>query len=137
MAEDTKTPPTAPDEPQRWIRDSFDGCVWVHDVVDTPGMVGRSVKLEAGDAVPAGVELVGIPTTDRKPRSARLRDFDRSDAADDDDEDDEDAARFDPRGHAVRDVTAYLQEHPEDRQRVLNLERRGGNRPGVLGRAQG
>lgn len=42
-------------------------------------------------------------------------------------------ARFDPKLHTVAEVKAYLEEHPEDRARVIRAERRGKARRGILG----
>lgn len=41
--------------------------------------------------------------------------------------------RYNPDDHNVAEVKAYLEEHPEDRARILKAERRGQGRKGILG----
>jgi len=40
---------------------------------------------------------------------------------------------FDPSAHTVDEVNSYLAEHPDDSARVLDAERSGKSRVGVLG----
>lgn len=40
---------------------------------------------------------------------------------------------FDPSAHTVDEVNAYLADHPDDTDRVLEAERAGKNRTGVTG----
>jgi hypothetical protein len=40
---------------------------------------------------------------------------------------------FDPSAHTVDEVNAYLDEHPDEQDAVLRLERSGKARVGVLG----
>jgi hypothetical protein len=40
---------------------------------------------------------------------------------------------FDPSAHTVDEVNAYLAEHPDERDAVLEAERAGKGRVGVLG----
>lgn len=106
----------------KWIADGFDGCVVIHDVD------GESVTLTAGEQIPTGHEdKVGphIPTTDTKPRSARIRDIDLDVQGDPD-------PGFQPGEHKVDDVVAFIQANPQHAQRVLDLERAGRNRRSVF-----
>jgi hypothetical protein len=43
------------------------------------------------------------------------------------------SAAFDPSAHTVEEVNAYLAEHPDEEDEVLELERAGKSRAGVLG----
>lgn len=43
-----------------------------------------------------------------------------------------DTPAFDPTGHTIPDVVAYVQEHPDDVARVVALEQAGKNRPTLL-----
>jgi hypothetical protein len=43
-----------------------------------------------------------------------------------------DAKVFDPGEHSVADVQAYLEQHPEDADRVLAAERDGKNRKSIM-----
>jgi hypothetical protein len=45
---------------------------------------------------------------------------------------DEPAPEYDPADHTVNEVLAYLSEHPEDRERVLQSEAAGRGRKGIL-----
>jgi hypothetical protein len=112
---------------RRWIADTFEGAVYVHNVDGA----GTSRVLQAGDEIPEGSEgqiRSHIPTTGSQPRSSRLREFDAGlDGG-------RQAPTFDPRDHTVHDVNAYLDDNPEDVQRVLDLERSGAARIGVLKR---
>jgi hypothetical protein len=123
MAENVKDNAGAPGKV--WISDRFEGCTYVHGVDG----FGSSQRLEAGDEVPAGFEdQLGrhIPTTRTQPRSSRVREI----AGDYGDE----VPDFDPRDATVPEVNAYLEENPEDVQRVLDLERSGAARTGILRR---
>lgn len=40
---------------------------------------------------------------------------------------------FDPADHTVSDVVDYMAAHPDDADRVLELERAGRNRVGIVG----
>ena len=42
---------------------------------------------------------------------------------------------FDPSGHTVADVQAYLADHPDETDAVLALERQGKNRASLVGEA--
>jgi hypothetical protein len=124
-SDDTKKAP-AP-APRRWIADTFDGVVYVHGVDGA----GTSRTLAAGDEIPAGHEekiRSHIPTTSTQPKSSRLREFDATIGGG------EQAPTFDPRDHTVPQVNDYLQDNPEDVQRVLDLERSGAARIGILKR---
>jgi hypothetical protein len=113
---------------RRWIADTFEGAVYVHNVDGA----GTSRVLVAGDEIPAGHEdevRSHIPTTTRQPRSSRLREFDATLS-----HEGAPAPTFDPRDHTVPEVNAYLADNPEDVQRVLDLERAGAARIGVLKR---
>jgi hypothetical protein len=114
--------------PRRWIADTFEGVVYVHNVDGA----GTSRVLAAGDEIPAGHEdkvRSHIPTTTSQPRSSRLREFDSTLS-----HEGAPAPTFDPRDHTVPQVNEYLQAYPEDVQRVLDLERSGAARIGVLKR---
>jgi hypothetical protein len=41
--------------------------------------------------------------------------------------------RFDPSKHTIAEVKAYIEEHPEERQRIMRRERAGKARRGLLG----
>jgi hypothetical protein len=43
------------------------------------------------------------------------------------------AAGFDPSDHTVAEVQQYLADHPDDTDRVVELERAGKNRAGIVG----
>jgi hypothetical protein len=48
-------------------------------------------------------------------------------------EGEEDEGEFDPGDHTVAEVQDYIADHPEDEERVLEAERNGKNRAGLVG----
>lgn len=113
--------------PRRWIADTFQGVVHVHNVDGA----GTSRQLYAGDEIPPGYEgqiKSHIPTTGTQPRSSRLREVEAQLG------DDTREPTFDPREHTVAEVNAYLEANPEDVQRVLDLERSATGRIRILRR---
>jgi hypothetical protein len=126
------------DEPsgdtKKWIADTFDGSVVIH------GVDGESVYLHPGDPIPAGHEdkvLPHIPTTTRKPRSARLREVNRSYGSDAPATDPDEVTDFQPGEHTVAQVVEYIEDHPEHAQIVLDRERGGKNRRTIFDKLGG